>query len=69
MFPGIPTGLCPEGIMRSVQHGLKKCEKTLCNAKKFTTKANMDCYDLPLPVINGYFKQVTPPKATRDSES
>ncbi len=61
MFPGIPTGLCPEGIMRSVQHGLKKCEKTLCNAKKFTVKAKMDCYDLPLPVMNGYFKQVTPP--------
>ncbi len=69
MFPGVPAGLCPEGIMRSVRHGLKKCEKTLCNAKKFTIKANMDCYDLPLPVMNGYFKQVTPPKATSDSES
>jgi hypothetical protein len=32
-------------------------------------KANMDCYDLPLPVMNGYFKQVTPPKAISDSES
>jgi hypothetical protein len=69
MFPGVPAGLCPEGIMCSVWHGLKKCENTLCNAKKFTIKANMDCYDLPLPVMNGYFKQVTPPKATRDSES
>jgi hypothetical protein len=29
----------------------------------------MDCYDLPLPVMNGYFKQVTPPKATSDLES
>ncbi len=42
MFPGIPARLCPNGIMRSIPHGLKKCEKTLCNAKKFTIKANMD---------------------------
>jgi hypothetical protein len=44
--------------MGSIRHGLKTCEKTLCNAKKFTIKANMDCYHLPLPVMNGYFKQV-----------
>jgi hypothetical protein len=69
MFPGIPAGLCPEGIMCSIRHGLKKCKKTLCNAKKFTIKANMDHYHLPLPVMNGYFKQVTPSKATSDSES
>ncbi len=69
MFPGIPAGLCGKGIMHSIWHGLKSCEKTLCNAKKFTTKANMDWYQLPLPVINGYFKQVTPPKAISDSES
>ncbi len=69
MFPGIPAGLCPKGIMRSIWHGLKKYEKTLCNAKKFTIKANMDRYHLPLPVMNGYFKQVTPSKATTDSES
>ncbi len=69
MFPGVPAGLCPEGIMRSIRHGLKKCEKMLCTAKKFTIKANMDHYDLPLPVMNGYFKQVTPPKAISDSES
>jgi hypothetical protein len=55
--------------MCSVRHGLKKCEKTLCDAKKFTIKANMDCYHLPLPVMNGCFKQVTPPKATSDLES
>jgi hypothetical protein len=42
MFPGIPAGLCPEGIMRSIGHGLNKCEKTLCDAKKFTIKANMN---------------------------
>ncbi len=29
----------------------------------------MDCYHLPLPVLNGYFKQVSPPKAISDSES
>ncbi len=42
MFPGISAGLSPEGIMRSIRHGLKTCEKTLCDAKKFTIKANMD---------------------------
>jgi hypothetical protein len=69
MFPGVPAGLCHEGIMRSVRHGLKKSEKTSCNAKKFTIKANMDHYHLPLSVMTGYFKQVTPPKATSDSEN
>ncbi len=29
----------------------------------------MDHYHLPLPVMNGYFKQVTPPQAISDSES
>jgi hypothetical protein len=52
MFPGVPAGLCSEGIMRSIWHGLKNCEKTLCNAKKFSIKANMDWYQLPLPVMN-----------------
>jgi hypothetical protein len=33
MFPGVPTGLCGKGIMCSIQHGLKNCEKTLCNTK------------------------------------
>jgi hypothetical protein len=55
--------------MCSIRYGLKTCEKTLCNAKKFTIKANMDCYNLPLPIMNGYFMQVTPPKAISDSES
>jgi hypothetical protein len=69
MFPDVLSGLCNKGIMRSIRHGLKSCEETLCNAKKFTIKANMDCYHLPLPVMNGYFKQVAPPKAISDSES
>ena len=41
MFPGVPAVLCPEGLMQSIRHGLKKCEKALCNAKKFSINANM----------------------------
>jgi hypothetical protein len=41
MFPGVPAVLCPEGLMRSIRHGLKKCEKALCSAKKFSIDANM----------------------------
>ncbi len=69
MIPGVPAGLCSEGLMRSIRHRLKNSKKTLCNAKKFTIKSDLDCYHLPLPVMNGYFKQVTPPKTTSDSES
>jgi hypothetical protein len=69
MFPGVTAALCPEGLMRSIGYGLKKCEKALCNAKKFSINANMTQYDLPLPIMNGYFKQVTPPKAPSNSES
>ena len=68
MFPGVPAGLCGKGIMRSIWHGLKNCEKTLCNAKKLSIKANMDWYQILLPVMNGYFKQVTPPKTISDSK-
>ena len=42
MFYGVPAGLCSEGLIRSIWHGLKNCEKTLCNAKKFKIKAIMD---------------------------
>jgi len=69
MFPGISAVLCPEGLMRSIRHGLKKCENDLCSAKKFSINANMTRYDLPLPIMNGFFKQVTPPNATSDSEN
>ncbi len=69
MFPGIPTGLCNKGTMHSIRHRLKTCEETLCNAKKFTIKANKDCYNLPLPFMNRYFKQANPPKAISDLES
>ncbi len=61
MFPGVLAGLCSEDIMRSIWHSLKNCEKTLCNAKIFLIKANMDWYQLPLPVMNGYFKQLPLP--------
>jgi hypothetical protein len=69
LFLGVPAGLCPKGIMQSVRHGLKKCKKALCNAKKFSIKANMNLYHQDLPIMNGYFKQVTPPKASSASES
>ena len=61
--------MCPKGLMRSIRHGLRKCEKVLCSAKTFSIDANMSRYDLPLPIMNGYFKQVTPPKAPSDSEN
>jgi hypothetical protein len=69
MFAGILAGLCPKSIMRSIRNGLKKSKKLLCNAKKSTIKANMDWYHFRLPVMNGYFKHVTPPKATSNLES
>jgi hypothetical protein len=69
MFPGIPARLCNEGIKQFTRHGLKTCEKTLYNARKLIIIANMDYYHLPLPVMNGYFKQVTPSKAISDAES
>ncbi len=69
MYSGVPAGFYSESIMHSIRHELKNCEKTLCNAKKFTIKANMDHYHFPLLVMNGYFKRVTPPKTVSDSES
>jgi hypothetical protein len=69
MFPGVPAGLCPEEIMQSVRHSLNKCKKALCNAKKFSMEANINQYHQDLPIMNGYFKQVTPLKASSASES
>jgi hypothetical protein len=69
MFLGVPAGLCPEGIMQSVRLGLKKCKKALCDAKKFLIEANLNRYHQDIPIMNGYFKQVTPPKASSASES
>jgi hypothetical protein len=52
MFQGVPAGLCPEGIMQSILHGLKKCKKALCDAKKFSIEANMNRYHQDLPIMN-----------------
>jgi hypothetical protein len=52
-----------------VRHGLKKCKKALCDAKKFLIEANLNQYHQDLPIMNGYFKQVTPSKASSASES
>jgi hypothetical protein len=57
MFPGVPAGPCPKGIMQSVWHGLKKCKEALCNAEKFSIKANMNQYHQDLPIMNGYFNR------------
>jgi hypothetical protein len=38
MFPGVPAGLCSKGIMCSIQHGLKTCEKTLCMLRTLPSK-------------------------------
>jgi hypothetical protein len=35
MFPGVPAVLCPEGLMRSIRHGLKKCEKVMQHKEIF----------------------------------
>jgi hypothetical protein len=69
VFPGVPAGLCPEGNMQSVRHGLMKCKKALCNAKKILIEVYLNRYHQDLPIMNGYFKQVTPPKASSASES
>jgi hypothetical protein len=37
--------------------------------KTNSIKANMGCYHLPFPVMNGYFKQFTPPKENMDLKS
>jgi hypothetical protein len=55
--------------MRELLFGLKECEKELCNANRFTPSQNMEQCDMPLPLLNGYYKQATPPKASSYSES
>jgi hypothetical protein len=55
MFSGVPPGLCPERIMRSVQHALKKCEKAFCDTNK-SIDAIMSQYHQPLPMIVGTFQ-------------
>jgi hypothetical protein len=66
---GLPLGFNTKGIMRELLFGLKECEKELCNANRFTPSQNMERRDMPLPLLNGYYKQATPPKASSYSKS
>jgi hypothetical protein len=66
---GLPPGFDTKGIMRELLFGLKECEKELCNANKFTPSQNIEQRDKPLPLLNGYYKQATPPKASSYSKS
>jgi hypothetical protein len=59
---GLPPGFDTKGIMRELLFGLKECEKELCNANRFTPSQNMEHRDMPLPLLNGYYKQATPTK-------
>ncbi len=69
MIYGLPPGFDAKGIMQELLFGLKECEKELCNANRFTPSQNMEQCDMPLPLLNDYYKQATPPKASSYSES
>ncbi len=69
MIYGLPPGFDAKGIMRKLLFGLKECEKELCNVNRFTPSQNTEQRDMPLPLLNGYYKQATPPKASTYSES
>ncbi len=69
MICGLPLGFDAKGIMRELLFGLKECEKELCDANRFTPSQNMERRDMPLPLLNGYYKQATPPKVSLYSES
>jgi hypothetical protein len=66
---GLPPGFDAKGIMRELLFGLKECEKELCNANRFIPSQNMEQRNMPLPLLNGYYKQATPPKASSYSKS
>jgi hypothetical protein len=61
---GIPTVFDLAGIMGKLMHGLKESKKELCTPG---SSLNLDernyCWDLELPLFNGFFKQAIPPKA------
>ncbi len=65
---GLPPGFDPKGIMHELLYGLKESEKELCDGKRFTLNQNMACRDMPLPLLNGYYNQATPPKAPTHSK-
>jgi hypothetical protein len=54
--------------MRELLHALKESKKELCAAGRFSPEQNMSLRDLALPLFNGYYKQMTPPKAMTHSE-
>jgi hypothetical protein len=67
---GLPLGFDPKGIMRELLYGLKECKKELCDANRFKPPSeNIDRRDRSLPLLNGYYKQATPPKAPTHSKS
>jgi hypothetical protein len=66
---GPPPGFDAKGIMRELLFELKECEKELYDANRFTPSHNMERCNMPLPLLNGYYKQATPPKASLYSES
>jgi hypothetical protein len=59
----LPPGFDPKGIICELLYGLKESKKELCDGKRFTLDQNMACRDMPLPLLNGYYKQTPPPKA------
>jgi hypothetical protein len=65
---GLPPGFDQKDIMRELLHGLKECKKGLCNGNRFDPAQNIECWELPLPLFNEYYKQATAPKAPTHSE-
>jgi hypothetical protein len=65
---GLVPGFDVRGIMQELKYGLKESKKELCDGKKFTISKNIDHCDRPLPLLNGFFKQATAPKASSTSE-
>jgi hypothetical protein len=61
---GLPPSFDPKGIMRDLLYGLKESEKELCDGQKFPFDQNIACWDMPLPLFNGYYKQSTPPQGS-----
>jgi hypothetical protein len=55
--------------MRALLYGLKECEKELCHHQCFSISENMDHWERPLLLLNGYYKQATAPEASSHSKS
>jgi hypothetical protein len=52
--------------MRELSYGLKECEKELWDHQYFSISENMDRRERHLLLFNGYYKQATAPKASKD---